>query len=365
MLIEMFCSRQDVLAQCISSSQPDAAVVVPGCNAGFVSCLGIEACGRRILNCLEDLERKWQSVVSFSIVGHSLGGLVALWLAGSLYQARLEGRFRWSFNRLITIATPHVGKVGSTNFRSRLSGAFAGLALGRSGMEMALVDKNSASNQPIITDICHPDGIFMKAANSFDDVWVVANTLGDASVSWASSGAPFVGDAVKAAALSVYKDFPAVYITDSLAVQFPTLQCGADVNTTAGGCCACFKAPLLFVAHMLALPLLPLVLLMLVCMMCVRCLSTASVSDTRVPLIGSLYDKHTTVGSGSTLAPVEASAVCSTAMARTGWKPLLAKIPGCGAHGRIVCRGGQINDAVAMSVPRIIGKLFAPRQDDP
>ena len=64
-------------------------VLVPKSNAGTFTYDGIETGAERVTNeieaALDDLERRGQPITKLSVVGYSLGGLVARFAIGLLY----------------------------------------------------------------------------------------------------------------------------------------------------------------------------------------------------------------------------------------------------------------------------------------
>ena len=96
-----------------SSRDGGILVYISKSNNGFKTLAGIEACGARLVVELKDLVAKHPNLETISLMGHSLGGLLARYCIGHAYAKEESGKetvFGLEPLHLITVATPHLGQ---------------------------------------------------------------------------------------------------------------------------------------------------------------------------------------------------------------------------------------------------------------
>jgi hypothetical protein len=107
------------------------------------------------------LETNGETITKFSITGYSLGGLVARYVIGILYQRSFFSSVTpVNFN---TFATPHVGIPGYETLFNKLSRTLGPKLLGRTGTQFYAVDKWGPRDRPLLTVMSDP-GIICSVA---------------------------------------------------------------------------------------------------------------------------------------------------------------------------------------------------------
>ncbi|CAK37769.1 putative lipase YOR059C [Aspergillus awamori] len=153
-------------------------------NAGNFTYDGIEVGGERVAHeveeALEELAAAGHHIKKLSMVGYSLGGLVARYALGLLYS-------RGWFDKLepvnfTTFASPHVG------VRNPQKGAWGFLwnnvgphTISISGKQLFMIDSFRDSGKPLLSVLADPDSVFIKALKKFKNRTVYANVVNDRS----------------------------------------------------------------------------------------------------------------------------------------------------------------------------------------
>ena len=142
--------------------------------------LGAERVTQEIEDYIQDLEEGGKTVKKISIVGYSLGGLVARYAIGLLH-------FRGYFDRIkpvnfTTFATPHLGvRTPILGVQSRLWNFLGSSTLSVSGRQLFLMDSFRDSGKPLISVLADPGTIFMQALKLFPNRVLYANCINDRS----------------------------------------------------------------------------------------------------------------------------------------------------------------------------------------
>eukprot|EP00771_Trimastix_marina_P002141 gnl/Trimastix_PCT/3255.p1 GENE.gnl/Trimastix_PCT/3255~~gnl/Trimastix_PCT/3255.p1 ORF type:complete len:310 (+),score=14.75 gnl/Trimastix_PCT/3255:60-989(+) len=175
---DLFFVKNSLLEEASKTAQ-HVSVCVPICNEGKTF-QGIEICGQRIADEILMMERdssKLEANFSFSIVGHSLGGLFVRYALGVLHR---QGFFeRHPARTFLTFATPHIGVHSSGALVAWGARVFAR----RSGCQLALRDTDQ--DEPLLLSLCK--GEFIAALSRFERRVVYANTSGEFSVVYPSA----------------------------------------------------------------------------------------------------------------------------------------------------------------------------------
>jgi hypothetical protein len=152
----------------------------------FLSYDGIDVCARRVLQELETLVPTLNSVTRYSVVGYSLGGLIARYLV-ALIDAHSEYS-KWIPCAFITLATPHLGiKSNGTSSRDRIVDTMAGVVISRTGEQLVLQD-NYRESGPLLRVMADPRMRFHHALAKFQHRILYANTINDRTVPfWTAS----------------------------------------------------------------------------------------------------------------------------------------------------------------------------------
>ena len=166
---------------------------------------GIDVGGERVAQEIEDemkdLLHKGHKITKLSLVGYSLGGLIARYTIGLLFS---RGWFdRVNPVNFTTFATPHLGvRTPLRGYQSHLWNALGARTLSTSGRQLFLVDSFRDTSRPLLSVLADPSSIFIKALKQFRHRVLYANVINDRSAPYyttaISSQDPFVNpEAVK------------------------------------------------------------------------------------------------------------------------------------------------------------------------
>ncbi|KAI9669975.1 MAG: hypothetical protein M1831_007011 [Alyxoria varia] len=185
-------------------------------NAGSFTYDGIETGGERVTKEVEDelesLEKKGKKVTKFSILGYSLGGLIARYAIGLLYS---KGHFddgKMLPVNFTTFATPHLGvRTPLRGWRNSIFNSLGGRTLSLSGHQMFLIDNFRDTGEPLLSVLAGPNTIFMHALSMFKKRSLYANIVNDRAVAFYTAAMsrvdPFVDiDAIKINYAPGYED---------------------------------------------------------------------------------------------------------------------------------------------------------------
>ncbi|KAN0083073.1 putative serine esterase (DUF676) domain containing protein [Elaphomyces granulatus] len=151
-------------------------------NTGSFTYDGIELGGERVAYEIEDtldqLAAKGYRIRKLSVVGYSLGGLVARYALG-LLDARgwLDKLEPVNFT---TFVTPHVGvRTPSKGFHNHIWNVMGARALSISGRQLFMIDSFRGTGKPLLSILADPDSIFMHALAKFKHRSLYANVFSD------------------------------------------------------------------------------------------------------------------------------------------------------------------------------------------
>ncbi|GAB4821319.1 hypothetical protein N2152v2_008365 [Parachlorella kessleri] len=174
---------------------------------------GIDICGERLADEIRGVIEEHPGLERISLFGHSMGGLIARFAAGRLYEPESGTMCGLRPCHYVSLATPHLGCDGELNpaqvpllswagavpaigggvqhVLKEAAVPFAYLAFGRAGMQFFLMDRDGAGSQePLLLRLTrdHPvEGYFMSALEAFETRTCYANKSGDHLVGWANS----------------------------------------------------------------------------------------------------------------------------------------------------------------------------------
>ncbi|RAH45095.1 lipase ROG1 family protein [Aspergillus brunneoviolaceus CBS 621.78] len=153
-------------------------------NSGNYTYDGIELGGERLAHeveeTLERLAEEGHNIRKLSVVGYSLGGLVARYALGLLYaRGWLDKLEPVNFT---TFVSPHVG------VRFPLKGTWGFLwnnvgprTISMSGKQLFMIDTFRDTGRPLLSVLADPDSIFIKALKTFKHRCVYSNIVNDRS----------------------------------------------------------------------------------------------------------------------------------------------------------------------------------------
>ena len=142
--------------------------------------MGAERVTQEIETYIEHLEENGSEIRKLSIVGYSLGGLVARYTIGLLYS---KGWFKKIKPiNFTTFATPHLGvKTPLLGVQYTIFNFLGSRTLSASGRQLFQVDTFRDTNRPILSVLADPGSIFMLALAQFSHRVLYANIINDRS----------------------------------------------------------------------------------------------------------------------------------------------------------------------------------------
>ncbi|RHZ50725.1 lipase ROG1 family protein [Aspergillus thermomutatus] len=153
-------------------------------NSGNFTYDGIELGGERLAHEIEDtldvLAAEGIHIKKLSVVGYSLGGLVARYALGLLHA-------RGWFDKLepvnfTTFVSPHVGvRMPLKGFQDHIFNVLGARTLSMSGRQLFMVDEFRDWGRPLLSILADPDSIFVQALAKFRNRSVYANIVNDRS----------------------------------------------------------------------------------------------------------------------------------------------------------------------------------------
>ncbi|ANZ76391.1 BA75_03740T0 [Komagataella pastoris] len=193
-------------------SKEKIVVYRTGSNEGYKTYDGIDLCGKRVGEEVEKeiarLNDGEDTVTHLSVMGYSLGGLIARYAIGVLY---LKGYFK-SIEpvNFTTFCSPHVGVLAPGDGVSvKIFNCLVPYLLANSGKQMFLMDKvrvidyvnpgeeetpsspllkTNYNYQPLLLLMANPASVFHKALNGFKYKSLYANVTNDKRTSWWTAG---------------------------------------------------------------------------------------------------------------------------------------------------------------------------------
>ncbi|MCJ1391425.1 hypothetical protein MMC18_004289 [Xylographa bjoerkii] len=187
-------------------------IVVATRNSDMYTYDGIEVGGERVAQEIEEevehLEKDGIYIKKLSMVGYSLGGLVARYTIGLLYS-------RGWFEKLApvnftTFASPHLGvKAPLNGYHTTAWNYLGSRTLSKSGEQLFLIDSFRQEGRPLLSILADPNSIFIKALTCFKRRTLYANITNDRSApfytTYISASDPFVNmEAIDVKYLSGY-----------------------------------------------------------------------------------------------------------------------------------------------------------------
>ena len=152
--------------------------------------LGAERVTHEIETYIEDLREAGKHVKRFSIVGYSLGGLVARYVIGLLYSRKCFDNIEPT--NFTTFATPHLGvRTPVLGVGSRIWNFLGSSTLSISGRQLFLMDTFRDTGKSLISVLADPDTTFMRALQAFPRRVLYANIVNDRSAPYYTTSISF------------------------------------------------------------------------------------------------------------------------------------------------------------------------------
>ncbi|EEQ91767.1 lipase/serine esterase [Blastomyces dermatitidis ER-3] len=158
-------------------------------NTGSLTYDGIELGGERVAHeieeALETLYDQDYDIQKLSIVGYSLGGLVARYAIGLLYA---KGYFdKIQPVNFTTFATPHVG-VRSPARKNHFWNVLGARTISASGRQLFMIDSFRDTGKPLLSVLATPGSIFMMGLAKFKHRSLYANIVNDKAAVFYTTG---------------------------------------------------------------------------------------------------------------------------------------------------------------------------------
>ncbi|OAL75572.1 lipase/serine esterase [Trichophyton violaceum] len=157
-------------------------ILCPKSNAGNLTYDGIELGGERVAHEVEEAIKgsaeQGCKIRKLSVVGYSLGGLIARYAIGLLYaKGYFEDIEPINFT---TFASPHVG-VRSPARTSHFWNVLGARCVSTSGRQLFMIDSFRDTEKPLLSILATPGSIFMLALEKFRHRTLYANAINDLS----------------------------------------------------------------------------------------------------------------------------------------------------------------------------------------
>ena len=159
-------------------------ILVSKTNSDTFTYDGIDLGGERVTQEIErrigELEKEGSQIKKLSIVGYSLGGLVARYAMGLLYS---KGWFdRLEPINFTTFASPYLGvRAPVLGVHHQFWNILGSSTLSASGRQLFTIDIFRDTNRPLLSVLADPDSIFMLALARFKHRVLYANIINDRS----------------------------------------------------------------------------------------------------------------------------------------------------------------------------------------
>lgn len=159
-------------------------------NAGPFTYDGIETGGERVTTEIEEtlqmLEEKGEKITKISIIGYSLGGLVARYCVGLLHS-------RGWFDKLqpvnfTTFATPHLGiRTPLLGWHNHVWNVMGARTLSMSGRQLFMIDNFRSTGRPLLSILADENSTFISGLRMFKNKSLYSNIINDRSVTFYTS----------------------------------------------------------------------------------------------------------------------------------------------------------------------------------
>ena len=159
-------------------------ILVTRSNSDSFTYDGIEVGGERVTHeieeTLEQLSERGNTITKISVVGYSLGGLIARYAIGLLYS---HGWFDdiQPIN-FTTFASPHLGvRTPKLGIRNKIWNVMGARTLSVSGQQLFTIDNFRETGRPLLSILADPESIFMRGLAMFKNRTLYANVVNDRS----------------------------------------------------------------------------------------------------------------------------------------------------------------------------------------
>lgn len=157
------------------------------CNSGSFTYDGVDTGGERVADeverTLDELSNKGHRITKISVIGYSLGGLIARYAIGLLNERGIFKKIQPV--NFTTFATPHLGvRTPLNGYHSHIWNVLGARTLSTSGRQLFCIDKFRDTGRPLLAVLADPKSIFIPALALFQHRSLYANILNDRTVTY-------------------------------------------------------------------------------------------------------------------------------------------------------------------------------------
>lgn len=181
------------LATSLREKYSDDELIVLVCkrNASSFTYDGIEVGAERVTKeieeTIEELKSDGFKIDRFSIVGYSLGGLIARFCVGLLDS---KGYFEYMKPvNFTTFASPHLGvRTPLRGYQNQVWNVLGARTLSASGRQLFTVDNFRDTGRPLLSVLADPESIFIHALGKFENRCLYTNIVNDRTAVYYTTG---------------------------------------------------------------------------------------------------------------------------------------------------------------------------------
>ena len=176
----------NVVASALRERYGDRLIVlITKRNAGSFTYDGVELGGERVAKEIEetlvDLTHDGYQIRKLSIVGYSLGGLIARYAIGLLHSKGWFDKIKPV--NFTTFVTPHLGvRTPLKGYNNHLWNVLGARTLSMSGRQLFGIDSFRDTGRPLLSVLADPNSIFIHALGLFENRCTYSNIINDKSV---------------------------------------------------------------------------------------------------------------------------------------------------------------------------------------
>ncbi|KIH88056.1 hypothetical protein SPBR_07152 [Sporothrix brasiliensis 5110] len=165
-------------------SEDQLHILVAGSNSGYYTYDGIDTGGERVCleieDALEAAAGKGAKITKLSVVGYSMGGLVARYAVGLLHAKGIMDKLECK--NFAAFASPFLGVRSPTRGAfSTVFNAIGSRTISVSGRQLFGIDSFRDTGRPLLTILADPESIFMAGLRRFGRHTLYANIVNDHS----------------------------------------------------------------------------------------------------------------------------------------------------------------------------------------
>ncbi|KAI9369822.1 putative serine esterase-domain-containing protein [Aspergillus egyptiacus] len=181
--------HMNAIVKALRSAHPEERlhILVTKRNSGNLTYDGIQLGGERVCIEIEEeldgIRSRGGNVTKLSIVGYSLGGLLARYAVGLLESRGLLDELEpMTFT---TFATPHLGvRSPSHGWHYHLWNVLGARLLSLSGQQVFTIDNFHGTGRPLLSILADPDSVFIAGLRKFKRRILYANITNDRSAAY-------------------------------------------------------------------------------------------------------------------------------------------------------------------------------------